>query len=99
MPVSVEHGLGGVEEQNAPAVRVRARGLEVHYAEDARITLPDLTLGAGEELALVRSLRMRLFANLLTVVAVLLGVGLALVVPLSLRAFQQAGRDRGGADF
>ena len=38
---------------------------------------------------LVRSLRMRLFANLLTVVAVLLGVGLALVVPLSLRAFQQ----------
>ena len=38
---------------------------------------------------LVRSLRMRLFANVLTVVAVLLGVGLALVVPLSLRAFQK----------
>ncbi len=38
---------------------------------------------------LTRSLRMRLFANLLTVVAVLLGVGLALVVPLSLRAFQR----------
>ena len=45
----------GVEEQNAPSteVRVRARGLEVRYAEDAHITLPDLTLGAGEELALV----------------------------------------------
>ncbi len=38
---------------------------------------------------LLRSLRMRLFANVLTVVAVLLGVGLALVVPLSLRAFQR----------
>lgn len=42
---------------------------------------------------LVRSLRMRLFANVLTVVAVLLGVGLALVVPLSLRAFQQGATD------
>ena len=38
---------------------------------------------------LLRSLRMRLFANVLTVTSVLLGVGLALVVPLSLRAFQQ----------
>ena len=42
---------------------------------------------------LVRSLRMRLFANVLTLIAVLLGVGLALVVPLSLRAFQQGATD------
>ena len=42
---------------------------------------------------LLRSLRMRLFANVLTVVAVLLGVGLALVVPLSLRAFQRSASD------
>ena len=45
---------------------------------------------------LVRSLRMRLFANVLTVVAVLLGVGLALVVPLSLRAFQQGATEAAG---
>ena len=42
---------------------------------------------------LLRSLRMRLFANALTVTAVLLGVGLALVVPLSLRAFQRGATD------
>lgn len=42
---------------------------------------------------LLRSLRMRLFANLLTVIAIMLGVGLALVVPLSLRAFQQGAVD------
>lgn len=42
---------------------------------------------------LLRSLRMRLFANILSVLAVLLGVGLALVVPLSLRAFQQGASD------
>ena len=34
-------------------VRVRARGLEVHYAKDAHLKLPDLTLHANEELALV----------------------------------------------
>ena len=50
MQVSAERRAEG---QNAPNVRVRARGLEVRYAEDAHITLPDLTLGAGEELALV----------------------------------------------
>ncbi len=50
MQVSAERRA---EEQNEPSIRVRARGLEVRYAEDAHITLPDLTLGAGEELALV----------------------------------------------
>ena len=35
------------------AVRVRARGLEVYYAQDAHIELPDLTLNANRELALV----------------------------------------------
>ena len=50
MQVSAEHRAEG---QNVPSVRVRARGLEVRYEEDAHITLPDLTLGAGEELALV----------------------------------------------
>ena len=39
---------------------------------------------------------MRLFANVLTVVAVLLGVGLALVVPLSLRAFQEGATEAAG---
>ena len=38
-------------EPLSPA-RVKARGLEVHYAQ-ARITLPDLTLDADRELALV----------------------------------------------
>lgn len=42
---------------------------------------------------LLRSLRMRLFANFLTIIAIMLGVGLALVVPLSLRAFQQGAVD------
>ncbi len=40
------------EPLSSPA-RVRARGLEVHYAQDAHIELPDLTLNANQELALV----------------------------------------------
>ena len=40
-----------------------------------------------------RSLRSRMFANILTLLAVLIGVGLALVVPLSVRAFQQGATD------
>jgi putative ABC transport system permease protein len=38
---------------------------------------------------LARSLRMRSFANVLTVLAVMLGVGLALVVPMSVSAFEK----------
>ena len=54
MQVSEKHKTR--EEQpgdgSAPA-RVSARGLEVHYAADARLTLPDLSLNANQELALV----------------------------------------------
>ncbi len=35
------------------SVRVRSRGLEVHYTEDTRIRFPDLELKANQELALV----------------------------------------------
>ncbi len=56
MPVSEagERVKGAGEGSSAPlTLRVRARGLEVHYAKDAHIKLPDLTLNANEELALV----------------------------------------------
>ncbi len=55
-------------------------------------------LGFGKRLRLVlwvlwRSLRMRWLANGLTVLAVLLGVGLALVVPMSVNSFQRGAVD------
>ena len=42
-----------VDSHSPVSVRVQASGLEVHYAPDAHITLPDLTLNANQELALV----------------------------------------------
>ena len=52
MPVKEAEQERAGEPLSSPA-RVSARGLEVHYAQDVRIKLPNLTLNANQELALV----------------------------------------------
>lgn len=54
MPVSdIAREVAQAGQGSPASVRVRATGLEVRYTQETRLALPDLTLRAGEELALV----------------------------------------------